>query len=268
MWDLPPGLIQQVRPARLFEGVASQLYTLLSKGRLQGGDRLPSEKQLGEMFNVSRTSVREALRSLGALGIVEVRNGAGAYVKKTSPEAVGSILSMVLFHDVNDIPRIYEARRFLEGWTGYYAAERATPEEIAGLEEVVESQSGAVALGESGVEDDFQFHLLLAKAARNEVVTRMLHSMITLIFKVLDPARRPTRDLTVAVEQHRRILDAVRRHDGAGAMREMWEHISIGPETDHPFPAFFASVGPATAGKPAAGTGRKSGAGRKSRCGD
>ncbi|MCL4852694.1 MAG: FadR family transcriptional regulator [Bryobacteraceae bacterium] len=221
-------LLKEVRPVRLFEDVALQLYQLIAKGHLSGGDRLPSEKQLCETFKVSRASVREALRSLGALGIVEVKNGGGTYVRKGSYESIGAILSMVLFHDFDDIVQIYEARRAIEGWTSYAAARRITASQIAELEELVRGQQDALDRGESGVEEDFQFHLGIGKAAGNEVIIRLLHSMITLIFRVLDPSKRPVRDLRVAVEQHGRILEALRRRDSAGAMQEMLEHIAVG----------------------------------------
>lgn len=225
-------LIRKIRPSRLFQEVALQLYELISKGHLHGGDRLPSEKQLCELFNVSRTSIREALRTLGALGLVEARNGGGSFVKRGSPEAVGTVLSMALFHDLDDVPQIFEARQAIETWTAFHAASRITETQLDELAALVEKQCAEVARGDSGIEADFGFHLLIGIAACNEVVTRLLYSMITLIFKVLDPSRRPPMDLTVAVDQHRGILEALRNGDGDLAMRRMSEHISLDPQAD------------------------------------
>lgn len=96
-----------------------RLCTLIRNGHFRAGDRLPSEHELCEMFQVSRTTVRGGLQSLSALGLVESRNGAGSFVTKQSPEAIGEILGTVLFHGLGDIDEIYEGRRVLESWSAF-----------------------------------------------------------------------------------------------------------------------------------------------------
>ena len=137
---------------------------------------------------------------------------------------------MVLFHGVEDIEEIYEGRRVIESWAAYLAATRTTEDEIQFLEKLVDQQSEEVRQGKSGIETDFQFHLQIGKSARNEVVLRIVYSMITLIFKVLDPSKRPARDLTEAVEQHRGILESLRKRDAFSAMSQMYEHVRSGTE--------------------------------------
>jgi DNA-binding FadR family transcriptional regulator len=228
--------IRPVRSARLFEGVLEQLYGLISNGKLATGDRLPSERELCEMFQVSRTSIRAALRTMGALGLVETKNGGGTYVTQGSVESLGEILSVVLFHGFNDLEQIYEARRVIETWTAYLAAKRITEGQIERLEELVDQQEREVREGKSGVETDFEFHLTIGRAAGNEVVSRLLYSMITLIFKGLDPSKRPPSDLSTSVDQHREIIGALRSRDALQAMYLMWDHIKGGPESRFPFP--------------------------------
>jgi len=137
---------------------------------------------------------------------------------------------VVLFHGVEDIEEIYEGRRVIESWAAYLAATRTTEDEIQFLEKLVDQQSEEVRQGKSGIETDFQFHLQIGKSARNEVVLRIVYSMITLIFKVLDPSKRPARDLTQAVDQHRGILESLRKKDAFSAMSQMYEHVSSGTE--------------------------------------
>src|SRR5256884_5746061 len=225
---LEKDIITPLKQDRLSHGVFAQLCDLIRNGHFQSGDRLPSEKELCEMFQVSRTTVRSGLQSLNTLGLVEPRDGSGTFVTKRSPESVGETLGVVLFHGVEDIEEIYEGRRVIESWTAYLAATRRTEDEIQFLEKLVDQQSEEVRQGKSGIEIDFQFHLQIGKSARNEVVLRIVYSMITIIFKVLDPSKRPARDLTQAVEQHRGILESLREKDAFSAMSRMYEHVSSG----------------------------------------
>src|SRR3989442_7680189 len=223
-------MITPLTQNRLSQGVFAQLCDLIRSGHFQGGDRLPSERELCEMFRVSRTTVRSGLQSLNTLGLVEPRDGSGTFVTKRSPESVGKTLGVVLFHGVEDIEEIYEGRRVIESWTAYLAANRRTEDELQSLEKFVNQQSEEVQRGESGVDTDYQFHLQIGKSARNEVVLRIVYSMITIIFKVLDPSKRPARDLTQAVDQHRGILESLRKKDAFSAMSQMYEHVSSGTE--------------------------------------
>jgi GntR family transcriptional repressor for pyruvate dehydrogenase complex len=140
-----PG-IKPLQRTKLSQGVFVQLCDLIRGAHFQAGDRLPSEKELCEMFRVSRTTVRSGLQSLNALGLVESRDGSGTYVTERSPESVGETLGVVLFHGVDDVEEIYEGRRVIESWTAYLAATRRTAEELKCLEKLVDQQSEEVGL--------------------------------------------------------------------------------------------------------------------------
>ena len=226
--DVKKNTITPLQQTKLSQGVFTQLCDLIREGHFQTGDRLPSEKELCDMFQVSRTTVRSGLQSLNALGLVESRDGSGTFVTVRSPESVGKTLGMVLFHGVENIEEIYEGRRVMESWAAYLAATRRTEEELKNLERLVEEQSQEVRQGKSGIEMDLQFHLQICKAARNEVVLRIVFSMTTLIFKVLDPTKRSLQDLTMAVDYHRGILESIRCKDALLAMGRMYEHLNSG----------------------------------------
>src|SRR3989442_12529861 len=140
-------MITPLTQNRLSQGVFAQLCDLIRSGHFQGGDRLPSERELCEMFRVSRTTVRSGLQSLNTLGLVETRDGSGTFVTKRSPESVGETLGVVLFHGVEGIEEIYEGRRVIESWTAYLAATRRTGEEIQFLDKLVDPQSGEARRG-------------------------------------------------------------------------------------------------------------------------
>lgn len=240
--------VTPLQHTNLPEGVFVQLCDLIRQGHFKDPERLPSEKELSEMFQVSRTTIRGGLQSLAALSLIEPRSGNGTFVTKRTPRRVGEILGVALFHGIEDTEEIYEGRRAIESWTAYLAASRITEDELQHLEKLVDQQSEEVRHGNSGVEADFQFHLQIGESARNEVLLHLLYSMITLIFKILDPSERLVEDLTVAVNQHRGILESLRRRDALSAMKKMWEHVVGRPELHKRNNAFPPDIAP-TIGK-------------------
>jgi GntR family transcriptional repressor for pyruvate dehydrogenase complex len=241
-------LITPLTRSKLSECVFVQLCDLISKGRFNDGDRLPSEKELSNMFQVSRTTIRTGLQGLTALGMIEPRSGNGTFVTKRSAQQVGEIVGAALFHGIEDLEEIYEGRRVVESWTAYLAATRITEGELDRLEQLVDKQSNAVDHGKTGIDADFQFHLQIGVAARNEVVLRLWYSLVTLIFKVLDPSKRTKRDLTLAVDQHRDVLKSLKERDALSAMTKMWEHVVSGTKL-HEGNTSFPSAGVAATEK-------------------
>lgn len=216
-----PGLIRPIRSSRLYEGVTEIIYDLILEGYYQPDDSLPSEGELCKLFVVSRTCLRPALRTLGAPSLVTTKNVHRTYVSKDSPENLGDTLSMMLFHDINNLDLIYEARRMLESWTAFFAASRITDEDLAKLGDLVREQDAEVRKGDSGIDADFRFHLTIGRAARNENVTRLLYLMIMLVLKALDLAKCSPHDLRDAVKQHARIVETLRIRIPLAAMEEI-----------------------------------------------
>lgn len=220
-----------VRSSRLFEGVVDQLYGLIQRRRLQPGDKLPPEAELCDAFGVSRTSVRAAIRTLGALGLVDSRNGGGHYVKPGLPEGIGEILRIVLFHDLAGVAQIYEVRKFLESWTAHQAAGRLSQAQLQTLARLNREREAEIHAGRSGADLDYMFHWEIAKAAENEVVLRLLYPMLKGLLEEVESAPSARLDQKVSLRQHRRILTALRKRDSGAAMKEMWDHLTPGPQT-------------------------------------
>src|SRR5712691_9711999 len=172
-----PTLFEQVtREPRLSDKVASMmLETILSK-RLQVGDRLPSERELGEQFGVSRTVVREAVRALVAKGVIEVRSGSGLRVAAVDAAAVTESMSLFLRGGTLDFEKVHEVRALLEVHIAGLAAERATNADITRLREVHERMEREVGDVESAARDDLEFHRAIASATQNDLYLLLLDS--------------------------------------------------------------------------------------------
>jgi GntR family transcriptional repressor for pyruvate dehydrogenase complex len=219
--DLAP-----IKSTRIYEEIVRQVKTMIAEGRLKGGDRLPPERDLAEKFVVSRTSVREALRALESLGLVEIRPGEGTFVREASVETLVEPLALLMASQRAATAELFEARRLLEPSLAALAAERATPEEIQEMERILEAQAGEIAAGRTGLAQDAQFHAAIGVASHNRAITRIAHAIMDLLTQSredsLNTPGRPTR----SHEDHRRILAAIRARDAARAHGAMLDHIT------------------------------------------
>jgi DNA-binding FadR family transcriptional regulator len=222
--DAPPIFGQVSREPRLSDKVAEMMLgTILSK-RLDVGDRLPSERELGEQFGVSRTVVREAVRELVAKGVIEVRSGSGLRVAAVDASAVSESMSLFLRGGTLDFEKVHEVRRVLEVHIAGLAAERALPEDVAALRAVHERMQRESADVEAAARDDLEFHRVIARATHNELYLVLLDSIggsqIDIRRENLGSGSAPA-----TLEQHRQLLDRIAAHDPQGAREAMAAHL-------------------------------------------
>lgn len=229
--------IEPIKSTRIYEEIVRQIKAMIGEGRLKSGDQLPPERDLAEKFVVSRTSVREALRALESLGLVEIRPGEGTFVREISVEALIEPLAMVMASQRAAIGELFEARRLLEPLIAGLAARRATPEELNEMERILEDQAKEIAAGKTGFGQDASFHAAIASAAHNHAITRIVHAIMDLLTQCreesLSTPGRPER----SHQDHRRVLEAIRRRDEGAAATAMRDHVTaveglvLGPES-------------------------------------
>lgn len=221
-----PGMaIAPIKSTRIYEEIVRQVKTMIAEGRLKSGDRLPPERDLAEKFVVSRTSVREALRALESLGLVEIRPGEGTFVREVSVEALIEPLAIVMASQREAIGELFEARRLLEPSIAALAAGRATPDEIQEMERILEEQAKEIAAGKTGLMQDAAFHSAIGSASHNRAITRIAHAIMDLLTQSreesLNTPGRPER----SHQDHRRILHAIARRNEAAARQAMLDHL-------------------------------------------
>ena len=202
-------LFKPVKKTRVYEEIVENVKEMIEKDRLKSGEKLPGERELAEVFRVSRSSVREALRSLESQGLLESRQGDGTYIARQPVESLVNPLAAVIFTEKDSQMELFEMRRLIEPQIAYLAAERATEEEIARLEEALVLQEQAIAKGETGTEVDKLFHYLMAEVTKNKVLLRLTDHMRELLAesreKYLQVAGRPEK----SIARHRQVLDAI-----------------------------------------------------------
>jgi GntR family transcriptional repressor for pyruvate dehydrogenase complex len=215
---------EAIRKNRVHEEVAKQIERLILK-ELSPGDKLPGERELAEVLGVSRSSIRDAIRRLELMGLVQPRQGAGTVVQEISPEALVTPLSNVIANKRQLVGQLLDFRKMLEPPLAARATTHASPQEIAEMEEILRRQDKKVRGGEAAIEEDSQFHYSIAMASGNSVVLKVLDVVMDLLRETrarsLQTEGRPQKSFA----GHRRILAAIKRGDAEAAETAMRQHI-------------------------------------------
>lgn len=214
-----------VRKTKVYAEVAAQIQRLIGEGRLKPGDKLPPERELAEIFGVSRSSVRDAIRVLEMQGLVEPRPGDGTLVRKVPIDRLVRPFAHALSANKDLAADLFDMRKMLEPPLARAAAFRATDEDVRALEQIVARQAGRVAAGEIAIEDDNAFHYRIATAAKNQVVLRTMDILMELLSDTRVRSLQAPGRAEKSLEGHRRILDAIRRRDPEAAAVRMRRHI-------------------------------------------
>lgn len=223
--SVTPAFVEVTRNMRLSDRVADQLLESITSLGLKPGDQLPTERVLVEQFAVSRTVIREAVRSLVGKGIIDTRAGRGLRVAEVSAAAVWQAMSLALGPVRDDHRKIDEVRRMLEVEIAGRAAERATEDQIAAMRASCDQMKATPDSHDVSLVD-LEFHRTVARGTQNELHLVMLEAIANpllqirrILFRV--PGRRQS-----AIVEHARILKAIAAHDIEGARKAMRQHLT------------------------------------------
>ncbi|MFM7001850.1 MAG: FadR/GntR family transcriptional regulator [Limnohabitans sp.] len=214
--------------ARLSDQVADQLAAEIKQGRLQPGDKLPTEARLVEQFRVSRTVVREAVSRLKSLGLVDSRQGSGVFVNPQLPYAPLNFEAQLAASE-EAVIQMVEVRRALEAEVAALAAQRRTAADIRAITQAVKALDAAVEAGHNGVDEDMKFHRAIADAARNPFLIQTLEYLGQFLRGVTQVTRaNEARRVDFANEvqaEHLAILEAVLAGDAVRARQAATTHM-------------------------------------------
>lgn len=218
------------RKSAIAESIAGELLTLIREKELRPGDKLPPERELAMMMHVSRHTLREALRALAIMNVIEVRQGDGTYIASLEPKAMVEFLGFVFALDDSTFLQLLEARKAVEANIAALAAERITDQEIAELDELVAAtpvQVNSVTDQEEFLRTDIGFHRTIGLAARNPILSRFMDSISELSLagrrRTIEIPGVPPRSL----KDHQAILQALKKRDPAAAQAAMLNHLDF-----------------------------------------
>jgi len=219
-------MLEPLKRTRLYEEIVKQILDLLKEGKLKPGDKLPPERKLAEDLHVSRTAIREALRSLEMMGYIESNVGGGTYIKSISLENVMNPFSAMLSQDEKLLRDLIDVRLILETEIASLAAKRITPDKIEMIEGTLIQMENEVEAGENSIGGENAFHDALAVASENSAMSIILDMCSELLFRTrlatLSIPGQPRKSL----EDHRAIFEAIKQGDGKSAAKAMREHLN------------------------------------------
>lgn len=223
-----------IKTKRLYEEIVDQIKNLIAEGKLKPGDKLLAERDLADRFQVSRASVREAIRTLEMLGIIDIRPGEGTFVRGTETDDIIRPLAMFLAVERNSLLDMFEMRRIFETATASLAAQRATFEELDQIESMLANMRERLNLqdSEKGEEFDAAFHYAVAEATHNSLLTKLFKTVSEEFAKANSVARRQLYQDNVQnaqriIDQHSEILQAIRSGSPQKASEAMLAHLTF-----------------------------------------
>ena len=216
---------QAIPKTAVAEDIVTHLLQMIRDKKLRPGDKLPPERELALMLKVSRPSLREALRTLSVMRVVELRHGSGTYITALEPEKLVAHLDFVFALDDSTYFQLFETRKILEPAICALAAQHISDDELLQLDACVERSKLGLADHETYLQADLDLHTIIAQAARNPLLQRFMSSIQSLG----RASRQRTSALPGVVEQtvqdHQAIIQALRNHQPEAASQAMLDHL-------------------------------------------
>jgi GntR family transcriptional repressor for pyruvate dehydrogenase complex len=224
-------LLKPIKAKRVSDQAYEQIRDLIFRGQLKPGDQIMPERELALALGVSRPTVREAIKKLVTMGLLEHRQGQGTFVRSTDSQREHNPLAAVIEGHDASLEELLEVRMGLESQSAILAAQRATAEDIQVLERALEAMLAENAAGRLGIEDDVSFHMALAFASKNPVQVYLMKNFYDLLHfgirENLQALWEEPASLPIIARQHRKIFDAIKNHDPEAAYQAMKSHIAF-----------------------------------------
>ena len=217
-------LFSHVKRATVAETIVEQVKHLIIEGELTAGQKLPSERELAEELHVGRSSVREATSALVAMGVAQVRQGEGVYIRPDFPDSIINKIEWTSLLLRGEIEDLIETRLAVELATVRLATQRASQKTRNELHRLAHEMEVSMAI-ETFIERDLRFHLALANASGNMVMHSVVQGIQKLMRSSMLQVLQNEAMRHIAVEQHHAIARAICDRDIETAVRAMEEHL-------------------------------------------
>ena len=224
-------MFKPIQPKTASSSVADQIKEMILQGHLQPGDRLPSERDFAETFGVSRATIREALRSLSAIGMISIRQGDGSFVEQFKIEGLLEPLATLFQLDgaEDELESFSEVREILEVEMVALAAERASETDIENINRALEAMVEEVRSGGIGDVADADFHLAIAKSCKNPLLVKLMEVVANLMKCTYQASRKQLfldqKSLAEIYNTHHDVLKAIETRNPKEAKKLMRNHL-------------------------------------------
>lgn len=219
------GAYEPIERNSVAEQVAKRLLEMVRTKALKPGDQLPPERELATYMQVSRASLREALRGLQILGVLRMRQGGGIYVTALEATDLLGPLQFLITLDSQNLGSLYESRAMIDGSIARIAAERITPVQLASLHRLVEAQAKVLDDALAFRLADTEFHEIIAAASGNPFLVTISHSLYVLGMEYRRIAATTPGVLARSLEEHQAIVAALEAHDPDATEAAMLSHL-------------------------------------------
>ncbi|MGO3723834.1 MAG: FadR/GntR family transcriptional regulator [Staphylococcus equorum] len=223
----------KISDTKIYEQIADILLESIKSGEYQVGDKLPSIQKLGQQYGVSVASVREALNALRTIGIIEMKQGYGTFIKQIEPTffELGD-----KFTSLDQITELLELREIVESATVEKAAIHRNEADLVSLKKALDEMGEAVTDGTSGEKADLQFHLSIARAAKNSLLVELLNNISELMQDSMEETRKifiysKQKTMNKLHEEHVIIYNAIVEQNATNAVKAMESHLLEVKET-------------------------------------
>lgn len=219
-------MLSPIKSTKIYEMVMEQIKEIVKKGELKSGDKLPSERELSEKLEVSRASIREALKVLQILGLIETKHGDGNFINNNFENSLLEPLSIVFLLLGSKSSDVLEFRKILEPVTAALAAKNITTEQIIELKEIAEQLNNTSDV-ESCASLDKKFHYKIAQASGNQLISTVMFSISSLIEKYIENSKIHTFNKELVKIHHEEICRALEMHDTAAVTDSVKKHLNL-----------------------------------------
>lgn len=223
-------LFSEIRSSKVSEMIVEQVKTLIKDGQLQPGQKLPPEKEFTQQLGVGRSSLREAINVLEALGYVQARKHKGIYVSSVSEPILNDPLRQILDEDRSTLPQLYDLRKDIELAASQKAAERRNTDDLKRLASCLDRMARDKAESKLALQDDLEFHLAIAQATRNFLRLHVLKNIFELSNSYIDLVRVKViefkTDIPQIYRQHETIFKSIESKRPLAARDAMEAHLT------------------------------------------
>lgn len=215
---------------KVYEMVFQKLQQDILARSYEIGDKLPSERELAVTYQVSRNSIREAIRLLELKNLVEIKHGDGTFIKNRSLQTTKTdLINTLLNTDKTSLYEMLEVRFILESQCAYFAALRANTQDFEQLASALEMMKAAADDETLGIQADLNFHLAIAKATHNQVLVDLIASLVPHMRNTIEVTRKyrlaEKTNISRTFDEHKEIYLAISRGDSEQAKTLMEKHI-------------------------------------------